>query len=267
MTTTTSTPTSNCKYQAVLFDLDGTLLDTEALSDRAMIAFCRTRGLMPDAVYDNLQQQQHCGRLPWELKRQILGLRGSEWGPIVMQYAAQHWQVPSSSSHAVVTVEELWTGWERHLNDLCAGVQACPGATALVSALAAHNIPMAIATSSRRAAVTKKATNHANMFQHLPVIVAGEAVQNGKPAPDIYVEAARQLGVDPTRCLVVEDALTGVRAGRAAGCTVVAVPDARFSDQERAQLFAAESDFVLSSLWDFERQVDLGFPLKLDKQG
>ena len=183
-------------------------------------------------------------------------------GTLVIQFAAQHWQVP----HAAVTVQELWTGWERHLNDLCAEVQACEGAKALVSALAAQNIPMAIATSSRRAAVTKKATHHADMFQHLPVIVAGEAVQNGKPAPDIYLEAARQLGVDAASCLVVEDAPTGVRAGRAAGCTVVAVPDARFSDQEKAQLFAAQSDFVLSSLWDFELlQVDLGFPLKLNK--
>ena len=123
---------------------------------------------------------------------------------------------------------------------------------------------MAIATSSRKEAVDKKATNHSDMFRHISTIVAGDhpAVKSGKPAPDIYLEAARQLGVEPSECLVVEDALSGVRSGKAAGCTVVAVPDARFTEDEKA-IFATESDFVLESLWDFETTEIGGLSLKL----
>lgn len=250
---------SKMKIQAVLFDLDGTLLDTEALSDKAMLHFYREeRGLDAD-IFNQLAGQGY--RLPWELKKRILGLRGAEWGPIVIEYAEHHWNIPPAS----VTVQDIWSGWERHLNTLCSEVEACSGAVALVNALAEQNVPLAIATSSRREAVTKKATNHGRMFAHIPTIVAGDhpAVKNGKPAPDIYLEAARQLGVDPTQCLVVEDALSGVRAGKAAGCTVVAVPDPRFTKDEKA-VFETESDYVLESLCDFEEKVDLGFELKIN---
>ena len=253
--------------KAVLFDLDGTLLDTEALSDKAMLEFYRTRGLLSEEMYQTIITR-HDGRLPWELKKQILGLRGSEWAPIVIRYAQKHWNVPNNNNN--ISVQDLWTGWEGHLNDLCAEVQACPGATALVAALAQRHIPLAIATSSRRTAVMKKATNHGEtLFRYFDDrrIVAGddEAVRHGKPAPDIYWQAAQRLGVDPRDCLVVEDALSGVRAGKAAGCMVVAVPDPRFTAEEKA-VFAAESDVVLESLWDFET-LDLGFPLQLNRDG
>ena len=86
----------------------------------------------------------------------------------------------------------------------------------------------------------------------MKAIVAGDdpAVTNGKPAPDIYIEAARQLNVDPKDCLVFEDALSGVRSGKAAGCQVVAIPDSRFSDAEK-EAFVNEADVVLDSLNSF----------------
>jgi beta-phosphoglucomutase-like phosphatase (HAD superfamily) len=87
----------------------------------------------------------------------------------------------------------------------------------------------------------------------MKVIVAGDdtAVQNGKPAPDIYLEAARQLNVDPRHCLVFEDALSGVQSGKAAGCRVVAIPDARFSKEEKA-MFVHEATVVVTDLWHFD---------------
>lgn len=184
-------------------------------------------------------------RLPWELKRQILGLRGAEWAPIVLQYYTNNQAVTEKD------IQALWENWEQNLTAYCDRVQACPGAAALVQALAAAGIPMAIATSSRQASVdTKRKLHEESMFRHITAIVCGDHVAQGKPAPDIYLQAAAALGVDPAECLVVEDALTGVRAGRAAGCTVLAVPDSRFDSAARA-VFEQEAQVVLPSLWHF----------------
>jgi beta-phosphoglucomutase-like phosphatase (HAD superfamily) len=88
---------------------------------------------------------------------------------------------------------------------------------------------MAIATSSQMAAVESKRIRHEDMFSAMSVIVTGDdpAVRSGKPAPDIFLEAASRMGVDPKNCLVFEDSMTGVMSGKAAGCQVVAVPDSR----------------------------------------
>lgn len=149
----------------------------------------------------------------------------------------------------------LWKEWEDALNGMCEDIVACPGATELVETLAKQGYPMAIATSSRYAAVAKKRTNHGRIFQHMQAVVAGDdpAVRQGKPAPDIYLEAARQLQVDPQQCLAFEDALSGVRAAKAAGCVVIAIPDQRFSESEK-QVFRDEADVVLDNLWQFDGQ-------------
>jgi hypothetical protein len=79
--------------KAILFDMDGTLLDTEALSDKAiLLAFGST---LPSAILENPPMSDY--RLPWELKKKILGLRGKDWIPIVKSYAVQHWQVSEAS--------------------------------------------------------------------------------------------------------------------------------------------------------------------------
>mmetsp|Transcript_26686 Transcript_26686/g.55885 ORF Transcript_26686/g.55885 Transcript_26686/m.55885 type:complete len:307 (-) Transcript_26686:104-1024(-) len=236
---------------AVLLDLDGTLLDTETLSDRAMLQAL-------DPWLSHVMQQERSadgGRLPWELKKQILGLRGSEWGPLVIQYAQNHWDMPLDA----LSPAELWSQWEQNLNNLCAQVTACEGALPLVEQFETAGIPMAIATSSRLEAVAKKRVRHEIMFSKIQKIVTGDhpAVHQGKPAPDIYLEAARQLQLDPSdlpRCLVFEDALSGVRSGKAAGCLVIAVPDPRFTKEEK-EIFEREADIVLESLHDFSWDV------------
>lgn len=151
--------------------------------------------------------------------------------------------------------------WEEKLNELCEQVEPCAGAVQLVDALYKTGLPLAIVTSSREAVVAKKGKRHYDtIMSKISIIVAGDhsAVQQGKPAPDIYLEAIRQVNnnVKPSECLVFEDALTGVRAGKAAGCYVVAVPDARFSALEK-EVFVREADMVLDSLADFNG-CDLG---------
>ena len=248
--------TTNKAIKAVLFDLDGTLVDTEALSDKAMIYALQT--YLGETWARPYQDDNY--RLPWELKRQLLGLRGSDWGPIVIDYAIEHWNLPKDKAP---TVAELWSNWEQNLNSFCSEVQACAGATELVDKLSQLHIPLAIATSSRMAMVEQKRKNHEGMFSNMTVIVAGDhpAVKNGKPAPDIYLEAARQLGVDPTECLVMEDALSGVQSGKAAGCAVVAIPDSRFTEEEK-QVFCSLADVVVQDLNHFDG-ASFGLDLKM----
>jgi beta-phosphoglucomutase-like phosphatase (HAD superfamily) len=246
---------------AVLFDLDGTLVDTESLSDQAMLLSLRPHFADASRQWNELYGAHKQHRLPWDLKKQILGLRGSDWGPIVIQYAVDRWGIRPDSAP---TVQELWDAWESNLNELCGTIESCAGAYEIVQRLADRKVPMAIATSSRATAAHKKLQRHPPILQHMSAVVAGDdpAVRQGKPAPDIYFEAAKRLGVSPESCLVFEDALSGCRSGKAAGCTVVAVPDERFTEAERAA-FAHVADFVLSDLREFDED-KLGVAFKMN---
>ena len=101
---------------------------------------------------------------------------------------------------------------------------------------------------------------HENLFKHIPVIVTGDdpAVKNGKPAPDIYIEAAKRLGIEPSECLVVEDAIQGAKSCHAAQCQVIAVPDIRMEKE----IFTPFSTVVFDSLNDFDGN-QFGIDLKL----
>ena len=98
------------------------------------------------------------------------------------------------------------------------------------------------------------------MFQAIQVIVTGDDpnVVTGKPAPDIYLEAAKRLGVHPSQCLVFEDAITGAQSGKSAGCHVVAVPDYRMEKEP----FLSVSDEIIDAMRLFSGE-RWGIPLKM----
>jgi pseudouridine-5'-monophosphatase len=113
------------------------------------------------------------------------------------------------------------------LDELFPETEPMPGAVRLSRHLYRHGIPMAVATSSDRRHFELKITRHREWFRIFSSVVTGDdpAVGRGKPAPDIFLLAARTIGADPRRCLVFEDSPAGVEAALAAGMCVVAVPD------------------------------------------
>ena len=107
---------------------------------------------------------------------------------------------------------------------------------------------MAVA-SSAHAEVIAAALEATGLREAFRVVVSSDEVAHGKPAPDVYLEAARRLGIQPAACLVVEDSINGVRAGKSAGMTVVLVPNASVPPAPGA---AELADAVLATLADLD---------------
>lgn len=232
------------QIKAVLFDMDGTLLDTESLSDKSIFAAFGDK--IPASVRDQYKPDM---LLPWEIKEPTLGKRGDEWVPMVIDYAVKKLGVTDPPDW-----RDFWERQEEILASYCEQVQECQGATSLVLRLADAGIPMCIATSSTMASVAKKRINHKEIFSHMQFVISGEMVDRPKPAPDIYLEAARRIGVEPSQCIVFEDAVAGCQAARGAGCGgVVAVPDRRCPDP-MAVYGHGLADEVLTDLDDFDLQ-------------
>jgi len=135
------------------------------------------------------------------------------------------------------------------LGELCLGVRACPGAAEAIASFQRRGIPTAIATSSYADSVQKKRRGYPSIFAGMTIVTGDDPkVLNGKPAPDIYLEAARRLGVPPEECLAFEDSLLGARAAKAAGCALVVIPDERIEKDD----FRGVADEVLDSFQSFD---------------
>jgi HAD superfamily hydrolase (TIGR01509 family) len=117
------------------------------------------------------------------------------------------------------------------------------GAREAVERLAAR-WPLGLASSSNRPLIDA-VLELSRLARFFAATVSSEEVARGKPAADVYLEAARRLGVDPSRCAAVEDSHSGIRSARAAGMRVIAIPNASFPPDEEA---LAEADVVLGSL-------------------
>lgn len=186
--------------QAVLFDMDGTLVDSEKLWDVSM-----------HALYERLG-----GVLTPEVRAATVG--GSAEGVIQIVYTDLQLEPDPEAMAASADWLHDYTG------ELFArGLPWCPGARELLDALAHEQVPMALVTNTRRK-LTEQALNSIGR-QYFSVTVCGDEVPRGKPAPDVYRRAAELLGLAPAQCLAIEDSVTGAAAAEDAGCPVVVVPN------------------------------------------
>jgi HAD superfamily hydrolase (TIGR01509 family) len=182
----------------VIYDLDGTLLDTEPLYQVATQEILDRFGVTLTA----------------ELRSRMVGRPT----PIAAQVLVEATGIP-------LTAAEFAQERDRKLAVLFPSVPPTRGAAALTAHLRAHGVPQAIATSSLRHSMASKRLSNPAWFDSFDAIVTAEDVAQGKPAPDIFLEAARRLGAQPGSCLVFEDAPAGVQAALAAGMWVIALPE------------------------------------------
>ena len=183
--------------QAVIFDLDGVLVDSEAPSARELHALLQDEGV--DCTLEDLKVLY--GRPLPALKAFLLERLGDE------ERAQSLRQAYNARAHELIERGEF---------------RAFPGVLELLSLLQRYELPVALATSSVRNSALLK-LKHAGLSRYFELIVAGDEVQNGKPAPDIFLLAAERLGIAPSSCLLIEDSHAGVTAGIAAGMDVWAV--------------------------------------------
>jgi HAD superfamily hydrolase (TIGR01509 family) len=210
--------------EAVVFDLDGLLLDSEQVWDGVREQLVKERG----------------GRWHANAQRDMMGMSSPEWSRYLHEELGLR-EPPEDLNHEVVhRVEAVY---RQHL-------PAVPGAREAVERIAAR-WPLALASSSNRELIdlTLDLLGVASLFR---ATVSSEEVTRGKPAPDVYLEATRRLGVDPAGTVAVEDSHNGIRAARAAGMRVVAIPNPHFPPGADA---LAEADVVLGSLAELTPEV------------
>jgi HAD superfamily hydrolase (TIGR01509 family) len=203
--------------EAVVFDLDGLLIETEEIWDEVREEIVRGRG----------------GSWTGAAQRDMMGMSSTEWS----RYMHEALGVPDAPERINELVVERMA--ERYRSSL----PLLPGAVEAVQRIAAR-WPLGLASSSNRPLI-ELVLDVAGLAPHFQAVVSSEEVARGKPAPDVYLEAAARLGVDPSRAAAVEDSEAGIRSATAAGMRVVAIPNRTFPPSEEAVELA---DVVLASL-------------------
>jgi len=202
---------------AVVFDLDGVLVDSEQVWDAVREQLARERG----------------GRWHAGAQRDMMGMSSPEWSRYM------HETIGLTESPAEITREVVHRMLERYAQ----GPPWLPGALDAVRRLAAVYV-LGLASSSNRELIdlVLEQGGIAGLFK---ASVSSEEVARGKPAPDVYLEAARRLELPPAACAAVEDSHNGIRAAKAAGMACIAIPNIHFPPGEEA---LAEADLVLPSV-------------------
>ena len=202
--------------EAVVFDLDGVLIQSEEVWDAVRERYTRESG----------------GRYDDGIQRAMMGMSSTEWSHYLHETAA----VPASPAEINATVVQLMLdAYAEHLPLIGGAVDA-------VERLAG-TYRLGVASSSNRPLIDA-VLRAAGIERCFAATVSSEEVAHGKPAPDVYLEAARRLGVAPERCAAVEDSHGGIRSAKAAGMRVIAIPNPSYPPDEAS---LAPADVVLRS--------------------
>ncbi|KAM1132464.1 hypothetical protein FF1_046852 [Malus domestica] len=209
------------KILAVIFDLDGTLLDTEQATKGVFEEFLARHGKVLDTERE-------------EKKRLGMTLKDSA-ASVVEDYHLPF--TPDQFVQQIIPMyQEKWMY-----------AKALPGANRLIKHFHDHGVPIALASNSLREYIDAKISHHRGWKELFSVILGSDQVKAGKPSPYLFEEAAKQMGVDAVHCLVIEDSLVGVKAANAAGMEVVAIPS-----RGEAPGSSSLADTVLHSLLEFQ---------------
>ena len=209
---------------AVIFDLDGVLLDSEQVWDEAREQLAKERG----------------GRWHENAQRDMMGMSSPEWSRYMHDVIGLP-EPPEEISREVV--ERMVKLYREHL-------PVMPGAREAVERLAARR-RLGLASSSNRELIDL-ALELLGVEHLFEATVSSEEVARGKPAPDVYLEAARRLSVDPTHTAAIEDSENGIRAAKAARMRVIAIPNPHFPPAEDA---LTRADVILRSLEELSPEV------------
>ena len=197
--------------EAVVFDMDGVFLDSKQLWNQAKQELVRDSG-------GHWQEDAPTG---------MMGMSSPEWSRYMHDELGVPLDVEEINHEVVRRIEELY---REHLPLL-------PGAVEVVRTLH-RRWPIALASSANRE-IIDFALDAAGLAGEFSTTVSSEEVQRGKPAPDVYLEAARRLGIAPERCVAIEDSSNGLRSAVAAGMAVIAVPNEHYPPDEDALALAA----------------------------
>jgi HAD superfamily hydrolase (TIGR01509 family) len=202
---------------AVVFDLDGVILESEEIWDDVRERYVRDRG----------------GRYDDEAQRAMMGMSSTEWSRFI------HEELGVEATPAEINADVVELMIARYREQL----PLIPGAREAVERMA-RVFPLAIASSSNRPLIAV-ALELAELTELFRATVSSEEVDRGKPAPDVYLEAARRLGVEPERSAAIEDSHSGIVSAQTAGMTVVAIPNRRYPPDADA---LDKADVVLESI-------------------
>jgi HAD superfamily hydrolase (TIGR01509 family) len=215
--------------EAVVFDLDGVLVDSEHVWDAARKELAAERGR------------------PWpeQASRDMMGMSSLEWSRYMHDVVGLPEPAEEISAKVVRRLEELY---RRELPLIDGAVEAVRQV--------AKRWPLGLASSSNRELIDL-VLELSGLARYFLATVSSEEVPRGKPAPDVYLEAARRLGVSPARCVAIEDSENGIRSAKAAGMWVLGIPNPRYPPAEDALALA---DDVLTSIKELA-------PGKIDRVG
>jgi len=210
--------------RAVVFDLDGVILQTEEVWDEVRGRYVVERG----------------GRYDEEAQRAMMGMSAPEWS----RFLRDELRVPGTPEEISADIVRLMEARYRERLPLI------PGAREAVERLAGR-WPLGLASSSNRPLIDT-ALELSGLDRFFAATVSSEEVASGKPAPDVYLEAARRLAVEPERCTAVEDSHSGIRSAKAAAMCVIAIPNPSYPPDSEA---LAAADTVLESIQELTVEV------------